>query len=337
MASGFVSSIALTGCAGLIAELGGDSHRLATRLAIPHEALRGPDVMLTGDQVSGLYELAATSLKIRDFGLQLAQRQGAHLLSPLWVLARTAGTVRAALTEVVTAFDFYVTTAVLRLVEERQGSLAICFDMRLNGEGSPVQVVELSFAIICQELQKMLGAAWRPAAVQFRHDGPRDTRSHRAQFGEMVLFNQDRNAIIVDGPSAAKPLRSASRRLNQTLRRDLDGKRSLTRRDTAEQADLTLRALLPAGRFDLAAVAAEMRLAPRTLQGRLTAEGTSFQQLADKARLDMARRYILDSDLSMTEIADLLGFSGASAFSRFIKQQTGRGPRQIRADRGGRG
>ncbi len=337
MAQGFVSSIALTGCAGLIEDLGGDPLSLATRLNIPGEALRGPDVMLTGDQVSGLYELAATTLKARDFGLQLALRQGAHLLSPLWVLARTAGNVRAALTEVVTAFDFYVTTAVLRLVEEPQGSLAICFDMRLNGEGSPVQVVELSFAIICQELQKMLGAAWRPAAVQFRHAGPRDLRSHRNQFGDMVLFNQDRNAIIIDGPSAAKPLRSASKRLNQAIRRDLDSKRALTRRDTAERADLTLRALLPAGRFDLAAVAAEMGLAPRTLQARLTDEGTSFQQLADKARLDMARRYIMDSDLSMTQIADLLGFSGASAFSRFIKQQTGRGPRQIRSDRDGRG
>lgn len=50
----------------------------------------------------------------------------------------------------------------------------------------------------------------------------------------------------------------------------------------------------------------------------------------------MARRYILDSDLSMTEIADLLRFSGVSAFSRFIKQQTGRNPRQIRQDREGR-
>lgn len=335
MAQGFVSSIALTGCSGLIEALGGDPRTLAQRLAIPPEALSGPEVLLTGDQVSGLFELAAAALKTRDFGLQLALRQGAHLLSPLWVLARTAGTVRAALTEVVTAFDFYVTVAVLRLEEEQQG-LAICFDMRLDGEGSQVQVVELSFAIICQELQKMLGPAWRPAAVQFRHSGPRDLRSHRAQFGDMVLFNQDRNAILVDAVSAAKPLRSASRRLNQALRRDLDTRRKLTRRDTAERADLTLRALLPSGRFDLAAVAAEMGLAPRTLQARLTDEGTSFQQLADKARVEMARRYILDSDLSMTEIADLLRFSGVSAFSRFIKQQTGRNPRQIRRDREGR-
>jgi AraC-like DNA-binding protein len=338
MAQGFVSSIALTGCAALIEELGGNPQALAARIAIPPEALRGPEVLLTGEQVNGLFELAATVLKTRDFGLQLAQRQGAHLLSPLWVLARTAGTVRAALTEVVTAFDFYVTTAVLRLIEEPQGALAISFDMRISGESSLVQVVELSFAIICQELQKMLGAAWRPAAVQFRHAGPRDIRTHRALFGDMVLFNQDRNAILVDGPSASKPLRSASRRLNQAMRRDLDSRRALTRRDTAERADLTLRALLPSGRFDLAAVAAEMGLAPRTLQARLTDEGTSFQHLADKARLDMARRYILDSDLQMTEIADLLRFSGVSAFSRFVKQQTGRSPRQIRSDRtAGRG
>jgi AraC-like DNA-binding protein len=332
MASGFVSSIALTGCATLIEELGGDSLALAGTLGISPEALRGPEVMLTGEQVTGLFELAAGHLQVRDFGLQLARRQGPNLLSPLWVLARTAGTVRAALTEVVTAFDFYVTTAVISLIEESQG-LALCFDMRLNDDGPQVQVVELSFAIICQELQKMLGPQWRPAAVQFRHAGPRELRSHRGQFGELVLFNQDRNAILIDPVSASSSLRSASTRLNKALRRDLDAQRALSRRDPVEQADLALRALLPTGRHNLAAVAEEMGMAPRTLQARLAEAGSSFQVLIDRARLDLARRYLLDSDLSMTQIADLLSFSGASAFSRFVKLQTGRSPRKIRADR----
>lgn len=331
MASGFVSSIALTGCATLIEELGGDPVALAARLDISDEALRGPHVMLTGEQVTGLFELAADVLGARDFGLRLALRQGPNLLSPLWVLARTAGTVRAALTEVVTAFDFYVTTAVLGLVEEGEG-LALCFDMRLSDEGPQIQVVELSFAIICQELQKMLGPQWRPAAVQFRHAGPREMQSHRAQFGPMILFNQDRNAILLDPASANGSLRSASARLHRTLKRDLDSQRALSRKNIVEQADLALRTLLPTGRHDLAAVADKLGVAPRTLQSRLAAAGSSFQLLIDKARLDLARRYLLDSDLNMTQIADLLAFSGASAFSRFVRQQTGRSPRAIRVE-----
>lgn len=69
-----------------------------------------------------------------------------------------------------------------------------------------------------------------------------------------------------------------------------------------------------------------LAVSARTLQRRLKNEETSFANLLEEIRRDLASRYILDNTLCLTEISFLLGFSDESAFSRAFKRWTGKSP-----------
>ncbi|QIG52376.1 helix-turn-helix transcriptional regulator [Nordella sp. HKS 07] len=69
----------------------------------------------------------------------------------------------------------------------------------------------------------------------------------------------------------------------------------------------------------------------RTLVRRLAELGASFAQIVDRLRHDLALKYLSERDLSLTEIAFLLGYSNQSAFSSACRRWTGKTPREIRA------
>jgi AraC-like DNA-binding protein len=58
----------------------------------------------------------------------------------------------------------------------------------------------------------------------------------------------------------------------------------------------------------------------RTLHRRLVRQGTSFSELVQRERIELAQGYMDAGDRSLTEIAELLGFSCLSAFSRWKRQ-----------------
>ncbi len=78
------------------------------------------------------------------------------------------------------------------------------------------------------------------------------------------------------------------------------------------------------------AVAQALNMSPRTLRRRLEAEGTSYQRLKDRARRDSAIAYLGRAELSISDVAELLGFSDPSAFYRSFKRWTGRSPGDYR-------
>ena len=85
--------------------------------------------------------------------------------------------------------------------------------------------------------------------------------------------------------------------------------------------------LLPDGRLSDNKVAEALFMSPRNLQRKLEAEGTTFKTLLTEIRRDLALKYIQDTELTLTEISFMLGFSEMSAFSRAFKQWTGKSPR----------
>jgi len=66
-------------------------------------------------------------------------------------------------------------------------------------------------------------------------------------------------------------------------------------------------------------VAQELGVSERTLQRRLTEEGTSFQSLLSAVRRARAHQLLADPALDLTEVALLLGYEDQSSFFRAFK------------------
>jgi AraC-like DNA-binding protein len=132
-----------------------------------------------------------------------------------------------------------------------------------------------------------------------------------------------------------RPLPRRDEALRRTLRRHADlvlathpaGGDSMADRVRAE-----LLQLATVGLPSIDDIARRLATSPRSLQRRLRDEGVTFADLVRRTREDLARRYLKDPGLTVTEVAYLLGFSEASAFSRAFRAWTGRTPGEFRTD-----
>jgi AraC-like DNA-binding protein len=87
---------------------------------------------------------------------------------------------------------------------------------------------------------------------------------------------------------------------------------------------------LPCGNVTDENVARELYMSSRTLQRHLQREDTTYTTLLNEIRQDLAEQYLTEQDISLTEIAFLLGFSESSAFSRAFKRWIGVSPSEYR-------
>jgi AraC-like DNA-binding protein len=76
----------------------------------------------------------------------------------------------------------------------------------------------------------------------------------------------------------------------------------------------------------LGRLAADLELSPATLRRRLEVEGTTWQQLKDAVRRELALHYLGDASLTVDEIAARLGFNDPSTFYRAFRKWTGHAP-----------
>jgi AraC-like DNA-binding protein len=88
--------------------------------------------------------------------------------------------------------------------------------------------------------------------------------------------------------------------------------------------------LLGSGEVGIDRVARELGMSRQTLYRRLKAEGTTFEEVLDAKRRQLAVRYLALDRSSVKAAAYKLGFSDPAAFSRAFKRWTGSSPSQFR-------
>jgi AraC-like DNA-binding protein len=89
--------------------------------------------------------------------------------------------------------------------------------------------------------------------------------------------------------------------------------------------------LLPHGEAQSAEIARRLGVSARTFARKLAAEGVTFSDVLESLKSHLARRYLDDESLSISQIAWLLGYQEVSAFTHAFKRWTGQTPREARA------
>ena len=91
--------------------------------------------------------------------------------------------------------------------------------------------------------------------------------------------------------------------------------------------------LLPSGRARAAVVAEQLGMSERSFRRRLVQESTNFGEVLDRLRNRLALRYLEEEQVSLKQIAWLLGYSELGAFNHAFKRWTGTSPGQMRKQR----
>jgi AraC-like DNA-binding protein len=178
----------------------------------------------------------------------------------------------------------------------------------------------------------LIGQRIRLEHATFSYPRPEHGAEYELLFSCPLEFSAQQSSLLFHSRYLDMPLLQDERTLKQFLERspaDL-----LSRPDDGHSLSSQLRRLLSRDRSpwpDLEAVAAHLHISQQTLRRHLREENTSFQELKDQLRRDIAIYHLGRNDLPLQQIAEQLGFSEPSAFHRAFKKWTGLTPGAYRA------
>jgi len=178
----------------------------------------------------------------------------------------------------------------------------------------------------------LIGQRIRLEQATFSYPKPDHSAEYDLLFPCPLEFSTQHSSLLFHSRYLSMPLLQDERTLKHFLERspaDL-----LSRPDDGDSLSSQLRRLLSrdSSRWpDLESVAQHLHISPQTLRRHLREEGSSFQELKDQLRRDIAIYHLRRDDLSLQQIAEQLGFSEPSAFHRAFKKWTGLTPGAYRA------
>jgi len=329
----WVRSGVLDGAADLVREQGGDPQRLALQCGLDPAALYAQDLPVQGHVVVSFFETAAEATGCADFGIRLSSRQSFAVLGPLWLAMLRAPNVQGALTVLAQFFIVHTNGALVGLETQADGSAFVTYSLVAGLNARDRQTMELGLALLCNEVRRHCGPDWMPRGVLFCHDRPESLDGYRRCFGPSSSFNQDRNALWLDAACLRMPLAAGLGAEHAVLTPML-----VSHMDDAQvvavKVEGVMRALLPFSACNRESVAQLANLSQRSLQRRLAEAGTTFKQLRDRVRADIARKFLRQSNLGVAQIGEILGYSEPAAFTRAFRRQHGYTPSQARGRAG---
>ena len=312
----------LTGYVEVAQSFGLDTYRLTKGVGLHRLNLSDPDVLIPIASVLELLERSALAAGAEDFGLRMAAKRSLAHLGPIGLVAREEPTLRHAIRLFERHFRLYTETLMLDL-DEHGDVASIRVQLLFATKGSTRQAMELMVGIVFRTLKALAGDRWSPEFVSFSHPAPRGRTSHSGFFKSRPHFDDAFNGIVLRTADLNAPIATADPVVGQYIRRYLEDAIA----QPAVLIDATIRqlvfALLPSGRCTSDLLARHLGIDRRTLSRRLATRGTNFSAIMNNVRLELVQRHILTEHRSLTETAQLLGFSSLATFSRWFLAQFG--------------
>lgn len=180
----------------------------------------------------------------------------------------------------------------------------------------------------------VFGRQFRPLDMGFPYPQPPVLDEYQRIFQCRLEFDAPCFSLSINNSELDRPLPQADPELRQMM----EGKAARRAAELGLEADpfiaqlrRSLAAQLTQQLPDMDSAAAALNISARTLQRRLGERQTHFKGVLDDTRRDLAIGYVRDLQLSLVEVAFLLGFSEQSAFNRAFRRWTGMTPSAYRA------
>ena len=169
-----------------------------------------------------------------------------------------------------------------------------------------------------------------PLSVQTTVDIP-EKAVYEDYFG-VSLTKSDFNGVTYSVRDAERPFLTANDAMWSIFEPQLNQRMQdlLQNATYTEKVRACLMEILASGQYNVDDVASRLAVSRRTLQRHLRSEGTSFQQVLDGLREELARHYLAKSAYSNGQIAFLLGYEEPNSFYRAFRTWTGQTPDVVR-------
>jgi AraC-like DNA-binding protein len=314
-----------------VREAGQDPLPLLERAGIPAEAPDDPEYTLSAKEELGFLEDALQTLGQPELGLILGPRY--HL--PMYGMLGLAAMTSANLAETFRVVFKYITLtwSFMHWSLRTDGEIAIIQLEKRRDLGSCYQyMVDRGLAACYTIACDALGQALPLLEVNVKQPEPDYAGRYQEIFRCQINFGAEANDFRFEERYLHQPLQQAETESSRIFEAqceqicaNLDHGGGFT--EVVRQHLLQL----PNQVSSLERIAERLHTTPRTIQRKLAQENTSYHELVENIRRNLAIEYLKTTALSLEDIAARLGYADAPSFSHAFKRWTGSSPGALRS------
>ena len=308
---------------------GVDSAKLLTLAEINPDVLNDPEGRILVSKMSRLWKLAVETTGDEAFGLSVPSFVQPTTFHALGFSLMVSATLRDAWQR--TQRYYKVVSDVLDIqIQEYGTESALCY-VTIPGKEYAKEAIDAFIATMINLSTGIAGGSAKPTRVEFERAEPINRERFETVFPCEIYFGTGRNQIFFTNEDLDRPLATANRDIalkNDEVVQSYLSK--LMKKSLAKQVTEKIIIALSMGEPNQEVIANSLHMSSRSLQRKLKEETTSFRQLLDNVRKDLAKNYLASTQQSVIEIAYQLGFQDPSNFTRAFKRWFSLSPSEFR-------
>ena len=203
------------------------------------------------------------------------------------------------------------------------------------GIESANQFSDAVMATIVKLMRTLCDPEWFPAEVLLPRSRPADLTPYRRLFGAPVRFNEETASVVFPARWLDHRIAGADAVIHDLFFERIAELEVMSEVDFRDGLRRILRSRLLSGNCSAEKIADLFSMHRRTLNRRLSAEGTGFRIIVEEMRFEIACQMLAGTTMPFSQIAAALAFSEASAFTRAFRRWSGQTPTAWRAGHGG--
>jgi AraC-like DNA-binding protein len=318
------------GVAELFAAEGLDVASVLAEAGIDAASLDAPGARVATEDISRLWDIAVARSGNDAIALAQGERPRPKSFDVVGYAMMSCANLRDALERLIRYLRLLSDALTIYRTEAR-GRYQLDFDLRGGTRPVPRQRVEFMLVTLLNFCRWVSARPLVPETVGFAFPAPRTLEPHRVAFGCAVSFDAEVTRMVFLLDDLSHPLPTSNPSLAALHDRFAgDYLQHFEGDQTSHRVREVLVARLPDGEPHRDEVARALAMSERTLQRRLADEGTSFGELLDDTRRELAEQYLQRMNLSLAQAGFLLGFADQTSFVRACKRWFGVPPGQYR-------
>ncbi len=296
--------------------------------------LENPEARISFRQFDALWQAIARRAADPHFGLHLVEAAHNYPSGEIMLAVMHNCPTLGSAMEKLARYHALSTDFVQFQLTEQVGRARLALNFEGLGFAPDRQQAEAELGLVTLMVRGLTDNRAELVEARFSHAPPPDAAEHQRWFRCRLAFDRPRNELVIKRQDLALPILGANpvvlgmlEPLAQRRLAQLYAAASWAKQAAQSISEQLLRGDKPR----LETTARGLAISPRHLQNQLQAEGRTYQALLDQVRKETALEYLRRPDMTLCDIAFLLGFSDQSAFNHAFRRWTGYSPKEHRA------
>ena len=315
----------------ILSSLGVDPEDVFSEARIDIRLFDNQDNLISYAARGHLLSVCVERTGCEHFGLLLGQNGSLSNFGLIGHLAKQSPDVKSALMNLQRYFHLHAQGARLELTEvDRLARLG--YHIYQPHVEATAQIDDGAMAWGFNILRELAGDRFKLAAVHFTHRMPRDTRPYNRLFKAPIRFDSEEGGLYFRSEFLSRSLVQSDPDLHRLLQKDVDQIQATYHDDFLSHVRRVLHSVLWVRPASAAELAALFSMSRRTLNRRLSTVDTTFREVADEVKCQIACQMLSDSEIQLTDLATLLHYHDSSSFVKAFRRWTGSTPAQWRLE-----